>query len=907
MRRPLLLAAVLSLAAPVPGTSARSPAAVLTVADPSLDVREGPAAALDDAFALLRTRKLDDAERRFAELSERDGLTDPQRARALCGLARVRIEQERREDARAPLARATELALGSGNRREIGWSRHLSGMLAYGEGRIEESRALWTSALDDFAAAGDPEGAFEALEHLSLLVTGLARRPLLERALAIARTRDDPLFEARARRRWGHALLEAAHPGAALVELERAVALLRPLGRPAGAVLGDTLALMGWALRVHGASDRSVAVHEEALRQARERNDLNAEVWNYLGLGTALAEIGQEDRAQDAMSRGLEAARRTGIPTNIRFLSQADGWIALRRREWARAASMLEEAMAMPGLDSSVLPLIHLSQAYRELGRLDDAVASATKAADSARALGIVDNEIRALIELGQVRQSRGELDEAESILSDVMGRLESYRTALAPVDFLKQGFAWRFADAYGLNVDLLMRRGRAAEALGVAERSRSRAFADLLATRRVTEAEEAETAAGRWALGASDAMAPRALEPPDSVRWVPALGTAELAALARALATTIVVYWVHDAGSYAWVVRGDGEIRAVELDTTPSALRVRIQRAVDAVPDAVLTPSEPGRLAATAGGTSPYRALYRTLWKPIEPWLPSDPDARVTVLPHGPLFTLPFGALVDDRGRYLIERYALHYVASGAVLSEALARTRPKGDGAATRALLVADPSPIASSGGEVPLRPLPGARGEARAIEPLMTIPVDLLVGRRASESAVRDRLPGARIVHFATHALVRDQDPLGSHLLLAATAGATGTESDGRLTAGEVTGLRLSSDLVVLGACRSARGAVSSDGIAGLTRAFMAAGAPSIVATLWDVSDVTTSRVIQRFYRSYLSGISKDRALRAAQLQLLRDLRAGRVTVRLGGTTITYPEHPHLWAGAILVGAP
>jgi CHAT domain-containing protein len=70
---------------------------------------------------------------------------------------------------------------------------------------------------------------------------------------------------------------------------------------------------------------------------------------------------------------------------------------------------------------------------------------------------------------------------------------------------------------------------------------------------------------------------------------------------------------------------------------------------------------------------------------------------------------------------------------------------------------------------------------------------------------------------------------------------------------------------------------------------------------------VSDVTTSRVIRRFYRSYLAGISKDRALRAAQLQLLRDLRAGRVTVRLGGTTITYPEHPHLWAGAILVGAP
>jgi CHAT domain-containing protein len=58
---------------------------------------------------------------------------------------------------------------------------------------------------------------------------------------------------------------------------------------------------------------------------------------------------------------------------------------------------------------------------------------------------------------------------------------------------------------------------------------------------------------------------------------------------------------------------------------------------------------------------------------------------------------------------------------------------------------------------------------------------------------------------------------------------------------------------------------------------------------------------------FYRAYLAGVSKDRALRAAQLRLLRDLRAGRVSVDIGGTTIAYPEHPHVWAGVILVGAP
>ena len=170
------------------------------------------------------------------------------------------------------------------------------------------------------------------------------------------------------------------------------------------------------------------------------------------------------------------------------------------------------------------------------------------------------------------------------------------------------------------------------------------------------------------------------------------------------------------------------------------------------------------------------------------------------------------------------------------------------------------------------------------------------------------MRAALPDVRLVHFATHAMVSGDDPLGSYLMLGAGSAGGGTpEKDGRLTASEVAGLSLSADLVVLGACRSARGPVSSDGIAGLTRAFMTAGAPSVVATLWDVADQTTARVMTRFYAGYLAGVSKDRALRAAQLTLLQDLRAGRVRRRVGETTLTYGEHPHLWAGAILIGAP
>ena len=275
--------------------------------------------------------------------------------------------------------------------------------------------------------------------------------------------------------------------------------------------------------------------------------------------------------------------------------------------------------------------------------------------------------------------------------------------------------------------------------------------------------------------------------------------------------------------------------------------------------------------------------------------------------MPHGPLLSFPFGALRDPRGRYVVEQYALHYASSGAVLVEATrdaARTRSSGD----RALLVADPLPRPGPAQGVRLPSLPAARAEVRSIARALAFPADVLTGRGASETAVRAALPTSTIAHFATHALVSDADPLESHLVLGAPADTRApTERDGRLTASEIAGMTIDSGLVVLGACRSARGPISSDGIAGLTRSFMAAGAPSVIATLWDVTDEPTARLMAHFYRVYASGVAKDRALRAAQLTLLADLRAGRVTGRIGGATVVYPEHPWLWAAPILVGAP
>jgi CHAT domain-containing protein len=292
---------------------------------------------------------------------------------------------------------------------------------------------------------------------------------------------------------------------------------------------------------------------------------------------------------------------------------------------------------------------------------------------------------------------------------------------------------------------------------------------------------------------------------------------------------------------------------------------------------------------------------LYDLLIKPVRTALPSTPGALLTIVPHGPLGSVAFAGLQDERGRYLLEDYTLHYAPSGAVLQFTAAMRHPGSRQG--RMLLVADPVPPALTSLDRPLPRLPGARAESRVIGGLIPSQrLTRLEGPAAGERAVRDAATGKAVLHFATHAIVRDDDPFASFLAV----GAAG-EDDGLLTAAEIYRLRLDADLVVLSACRSGGGRVIGDGVATFARAFIYAGVPSVVASLWDVADEPTNRLLPEFYRAWLGGRSKARALRAAQLRLLSALRAGKVQISTAAGVVSLPDHPVFWAGFALIGDP
>lgn len=315
---------------------------------------------------------------------------------------------------------------------------------------------------------------------------------------------------------------------------------------------------------------------------------------------------------------------------------------------------------------------------------------------------------------------------------------------------------------------------------------------------------------------------------------------------------------------------------------------------------------------------------LYGMILRPLESAI--GPARRLIVSPDGELNKVPFAGLRTPQGHYLIEERVVSYVTSGRDLM------RDKTGTAPTVGLLLAanpafdDKTAVASADGparatrgrslNVIFPQLPGTAEEAQIITPLVSGTPKVLLGKDATKPAVL-KAQSPRILHLATHGFFlkdlpqqpadpldrssrsgfRAADEMHNPMKLSglALAGAN-VSDDGILRADEVTTMDLySTDLVVLSACETALGAIEvGEGVYGLRRAFVLAGARNLLMTLWQVDDEVTRDLMGRFYRAYGQGTPVAQALQQAQLQTIADLRENK-DGRQGG-----PFAPvYLWA--------
>jgi CHAT domain-containing protein/Flp pilus assembly protein TadD len=382
---------------------------------------------------------------------------------------------------------------------------------------------------------------------------------------------------------------------------------------------------------------------------------------------------------------------------------------------------------------------------------------------------------------------------------------------------------------------------------------------------------------------------------------------------------------------AYIFSSREGRDLRVQYLPVTQEVLRQRIERFRELIPLA-RPGSAPGELRL-AEMRQLGKDLYDILLKPAEAEI--EKAERVMIVADGPLHYLPFAALTREmvgadgvkHDQYVAEWKPLHSVLSATVFAELKKDRRDLSkpdDGTALQFVAFGDPvfpnsltakepdkiSDIrvrsAARQGSLELTALPNTRREVEGIAALFPRErVRTFLGGEATEEKAKAIGKGARILHFATHARLDDRFPLNSSLLLSMPEGFPEGRENGLLQVWEIfEQMRLDADLVVLSACDSGLGEEQGgEGLIGLTRAFQYAGARTVLASLWAVRDEATAELMIRFYRHLTAGEPKDRALQAAQ----RELLAGPIEIPgPDGKPIRFDATaPYYWAAFQVIG--
>ena len=256
----------------------------------------------------------------------------------------------------------------------------------------------------------------------------------------------------------------------------------------------------------------------------------------------------------------------------------------------------------------------------------------------------------------------------------------------------------------------------------------------------------------------------------------------------------------------------------------------------------------------------------YKNFIAPVADQLQGSTE--IVIVPDRSLYRVPFGALIDENGKYLSDTFRIRYVPSLTVLK--LIQDSPANYHSQAGALVVGDPDvgTVMFKGVIQPISRLPCAKMEAEMIGELLH--VQPLTERQATKETVLKKMKSASLIHIAAHG-----DAERGDIALAPDRHVTRTprEEHYLLTMADVSKVQLRAKLVVLSCCHSGRGHIKAEGIVGIARAFLASGARSVLVSLWAVDDDATMQLMKWFYESLVCGKSASKSLHEA-MKLMRE---------------------------------
>ncbi len=874
--------------------------------------------------------------RQALQIAEASG--DPRAvAKAQKAIGSALFVTQRQDEAVTFFAAALPVLKASGDASSLAEILHRLGAHAYDVGNYDEAQNFGQQALT-YAEAANLEIVPAILNGLGSinLSRGLTREALekYQRALALANEAGNEREQATALAGLGAIDRRQGRPQQALGKLRSALAINHNLSLTQAE--GKTLDLLGTVDLDLGDTVRAFAEFRGAIEVFRGARD---SIWIARSLGV----LGNAELATDEIASALGTYREMLAVAEAEKLGPQMGaarhgiGVAQRRMgHLAAAVESLEAALALrqgKELLAEALTRQELGKAFQaqeDLGRAEPSLREALRVAD---AVGAVLPRASLHYDLAQLERQKEDLRAAVAEIEQAIKILETVRADLSE-DRLRTSFFASRRSYYDLYVDLLMElerrhpgQGDAESALAASDQGHARGLLDLLGRLELTRGispslrqAEADAAARlsqiqsellneslnrarpvvqadlKQRLTAAEAEQ-RAIEQrikaesPDyyNVRYPSLLKSGEIQSLLD-VDSALLEYSLGEQASYLFVVTREGGLKAYRLDLSRDVIAAEAAKVRGAI-------EHRGELSYAFQAAA--LKLYRTLVAPALAELGGK--RRLLIAADGPLNHLPFDALLtgraqDDAGLrplYLLNRFTVSYIPSASVLSSLLSQSRPAVGGEAQRFLAFA-PSyggePAAGGeasrsepGGGLALPALEGAEAEVRAIAARYPGKARLYLGPEASLDNVKKGPLASECVHFAGHGLLDEAHPERSGLQL----------EGGLLTVSDIFNLKMSAGLVVLSACETAGTEVSGEGLVGLTRAFLYAGSPSVVVTLWRVEDRKTSDLMLRFYTNLDQGGDKAEALRQAKLGLI-----GR-----GGAS----AHPYYWAPFILVGRP
>jgi CHAT domain-containing protein len=768
--------------------------------------------------------------------------------------------------------------------------------------------------LDDPFVQSDNELLMRALVTKAVLdrnANELTARGPWERILELAKAVGDHEWEARAKAELGQILYMDGDIKTAAGMVRDAI-VAQYLGADFGAAIHYT-AMVGNGFVETGQPEAGLQYSNLILRLNSLVPDRGYPFLAHQGKARALLAMNRPDEAASVLSVAISQAREEKNYFALAQLLVVAG-MASASKEPSRGIAYLSEASAISegrGFHHVFAwSTIELAEAHREIGMLDEAEAAVSKAVELMRRLEDRYHLPQHLALFADLETRKGNYARADAVYSEATDVINGLLANVVRRQ-LKSSLIATLSEAYVGHFELAATKMLdAVKAFEIIEEARGRAMADTLRgeSETLTTVDEITAESQREISRIQVALlhetnrsvrqdlldrlftAEQLLSPARKTTSVLAeSGTRPKPIPLRDLQSTlrpdeaILEYVLAEPNSYCLKITREN-IRVIMLP----AGRDRIESLVDGYLEAVKS-----RASEAAVSKELFSATLASV-------LGAEPQSRLIVVPDGKLNLLPFDALRDSDGRYVLESHVVTYAPSATVL-HLLRRDPAEGSplglvavGGAIYSGSAVSRTPVELAAADlfgldgVTFPKLPGSKQEIHSIDNIIRGSNKLLFDSDATEAGFKAMpLESFRLVHLAVHGVANTQFPDRAALILGTSPA---SPDDGLLQVREIRDLPLRADLVVLSACETGSGKLlGAEGIASLERAFLLAGAKAVVASLWTADDIFTIALMKRFYQHLAIGSEKGAALRQAKLDLLQEFGNQAVPVYWAGFTL------------------